>query len=76
MYKPLLNNGIASTNMPLIAEYDIAWWYKCQIEITMPTFTFYDLQKQPNKNSEINILRTVNLTVCIMCDKISECCLE
>ena len=32
----------------------------------MPTFTFYDLQKQPYKCSEIKIIRTVDLTVCIL----------
>ena len=62
-YEPWLNNGITSTNIPLKAEYDIVWWYKCQIETAMPTFTFYDLQKQPYKYSEIKILRTVDLTV-------------
>ena len=63
IYEPQLNNGITSTNIPLKAEYDIVWWYKRQIEIAMPTFTFYDLQKQPHKHSEIKILRTVDLTV-------------
>ena len=64
IYEPCFNNGITSTNIPLKAEYDIVWWYKCQIEIAMPTFTFYYLQKQPYKCSEIKIIRTVDLTVC------------
>ena len=53
IYEPWLNNGITSTNIPLKAEYDIVWLYKFQIEIVMPTFTFYDLQKQPYKHSEM-----------------------
>ena len=51
IYEPWLHNGITSTNIPLKAEYDIAWLYKCQIEIAMPTFTFYDRHKQPYKYS-------------------------
>ena len=62
MVKPY---GMKSTNIPLKAEYDNAWWYKCQIEIAMPTLTFIDLQKQPYKYSDIKILRTVDLIVCI-----------
>ena len=51
IYEPWLHNGITSTNIPLKAEYDIALWYQCQIEIAMPTFTFYDPHKQPYKYS-------------------------
>ena len=63
IYETWLNNGITYTNIPLRAEYDIAWWYKCQIEIVMPTSTFNGLQKQPYKYADINILRTVDLAV-------------
>ena len=66
IYEPWLNNGITSKNIPLKAECDIAWWYKCQIEIAMPTFTFGDVRKQPYKYADIKILRTVDLTVCIL----------
>ena len=55
---------MTSTNIPLKAEYDFAWWKKCQIEIAIPTFTFYNFQKQPYKYADIKILRTVDLTVC------------
>ena len=45
IYELWLTNGITSTNIPLKAKYDIAWWYKCQIQIAVPTFTLYDFQK-------------------------------
>ena len=64
IYKTWLNNGITYTDIPLKAEHDIARWYKCEIEIAMPTFTFYDLQKQLYKYADIKFLRTVYLTVC------------
>ena len=63
IYEPWLNNGITCTNIPQKAEYDIAWWYQCQTEITMPTFTFHNLHKQPYNYLLIKILRTVDLTV-------------
>ena len=44
-----LNKGVTLTNIPLKAEYDIAWFYKCQFEIRIPTFTFYNFWKQPCK---------------------------
>ena len=51
IYEPWLHNDIASTNIPLKAEYDITWWYQYQIDIAMPTFTFYELHKQSYKYS-------------------------
>ena len=31
IYEQCLNNDITSTNITLKSEYDIAWWYRCQI---------------------------------------------